>query len=73
MNRKIAYLGIDLLQCALQTVLEEGCQVLKVFTCRTDNVTEFNTGVLEMARVHNIPISLEPVTPADLDWLAEQG
>ena len=55
MNRKIAYLGIDLLQCALRTVLEEGCQVLKVFTCRTDNVTEFNTGVLEMARVHNVP------------------
>lgn len=70
---KIAYLGFDTLQCALRTVLEEGCQVLKLFTCQTDNVTEFNTGVLETAREHGIPVSLTPVTRADLDALAEQG
>ncbi len=73
MSLKIAYLGIDLLQCALCTALEENCQVLKVFTCRTDNVTEFNTGILETAGRHGIPVGLEPVTEADLTWLAERG
>lgn len=73
MTVKLAYLGIDLLQCALRTVLEEECRVLKLFTCKTDNVTEFNTGVLEMAEANGIPVGLEPVTQADLAWLAEQG
>lgn len=45
MSLKIAYLGIDLLEGALRAALEQGCRVLKVYTCRTDNVTEFNTGV----------------------------
>lgn len=70
---KIAYLGIDLLQCALRAALEEDCQILKLFTCKTDNITEFNTGVLELARAHHIPVSMEPVTRADLDALTEQG
>lgn len=73
MSLKIAYLGIDLLQCALRTALEQGCQVLKVYTCPTDNVTEFNTGVLALARDNGIPVSLERVREADLAWLAGQG
>ena len=70
---KLAYLGIDLLQCALHTVLEEDCRVLQVFTCKTDNITEFNTGVLETASAHGIPVSMAPVTERDLHRLAEQG
>lgn len=70
---KIAYLGIDVLECALRTALEEGCQVLKLFTCRTDNVTEFHTGVCELARANGIPVSLEPVGKRELAELAEHG
>ena len=73
MSLKIAYLGIDLLHSALRTVLQEDCRVLKLFTCATDNVTEFNTEVLETARAHRIPVSLKPVAAEDLAWLAEQG
>ena len=58
MSLKIAYLGIDLLHSALRTVLQEDCRVLKLFTCATDNVTEFNTEVLETAR--GAPHSRQP-------------
>lgn len=54
---KIAYVGIDLLKCVLDTVLDSGCEVIKLFTCHTDNVTEFNTGVIDSARRAGIPYS----------------
>lgn len=73
MSLRIAYVGIDLLLCALLTALEEGCEVLRVFTCKTDNVTEFNTGVLAAAGARDIPVSLEPVGREDLARLANQG
>lgn len=73
MSLRIAYLGIDLLLCALRTALEEGCEVLKVFTCKTDNVTEFNTGVLETAGARGLPVSLDPLGREDLAWLAQRG
>ena len=70
---KIAYLGIDLLQSCLQAALKEGCEILKIFTCETDNVTEFNTSILETARQRGIPVSRERVTRRDLMELAEEG
>lgn len=70
---KIAYLGIDLLKPVLDALLEEGCRVLKLFTCPVDNVTEFNTAVVGAARERGIPCTLKRVTAADLDELAGQG
>lgn len=70
---KIAYLGIDLLHCALDAVLAEGCEVLRLFSCETDNVTEFNTAVLSTARDRGIPATLAPITKTDLAQLAAQG
>lgn len=40
----------DLLKSVLDAALEQGCEVVRLFTCQTDNVTEFNTEVLEAAR-----------------------
>ena len=42
---KAAYVGIDLLYPALPALADTGCEILRVFTCETDNVTEFNTQV----------------------------
>ncbi len=70
---KIAYVGIDLLESALHAVLDAGCEVMRLFTCRTDNVTEFNTGVLETARKRGIPVTLERITPEDLEQLSREG
>lgn len=70
---KIAYLGIDLLKSALDALLGEGCEILKLFTCPTDNVTEFNTGVIQTARARGIPYTLGRLTAGDLDELARAG
>ncbi len=70
---KIAYLGIDLLKPVLDALLREGCQVLKLFTCPVDNVTEFNTAVLRTAQEHGMPCTLDRITASDMDELAEQG
>lgn len=70
---KIAYLGIDLLRPVLDALLAEGCRVLKLFTCPVDNVTEFNTAVIQAAEERGIPYTLSRITAADLDELAAQG
>ena len=70
---KIAYLGIDFLHPALLSALQEGCEVLRIFTCRTDNVTEFNTAVLQTAQDYNIPCTLDRLTEKDLDRLEQEG
>lgn len=70
---KIAYLEIDLLHPVLEALLEEGCEVLKVFTCQTDNVTEFNTKIKEIAQRKKLPCTEEKITKEDLKWLGAQG
>lgn len=70
---RIAYLGIDLLKPVLDALLNEGCHVLKLFTCPVDNVTEFNTGVIQAARERGTPYTLNRITAADLDGLARAG
>lgn len=70
---RIAYIGIDLLYPALPALYDRGCDILKIFTCRTDNVTEFNTDVMEFARLHDIPITMERITLKDLRILEEMG
>ena len=70
---KIAYLGIDLLYPVLEALLEEGCKVLKIFTCPTDNVTEFNTKIKAIANRKNLPCTEEKITKKDLTWLRTQG
>ena len=70
---KIAYLGIDLLKPVLDALLEEGCEVLKLLTCPVDNVTEFNTAVIQTAEERGIPYTLDRVTANHLDELAAQG
>lgn len=70
---KIAYLGIDLLKPVLDALLAEGCRVLKLFSCPVDNVTEFNTAVLQTAERRGIPCTLDRITPDELAGLAAQG
>lgn len=70
---KIAYLGIDLLGPVLDALLDEGCRVLKLFTCPVDNVTETNTNLIRTAEERNIPYTLNRITAADLDALSARG
>lgn len=70
---KIAYLGIDLLKPVLDALLDEGCEVLKLFTCPVDNVTETNTAVIRAAEERGIPYTLDRITVVDLEELAGAG
>lgn len=70
---KIAYIGIDLLISALFSLMENGCEIAEIFTCKTDNKTEFNTQIIETALKHNIPISVKKVTLSDLERMADMG
>lgn len=65
----VIYLGIDLLYPVLEALLREGCNVTKIFTCPTDNVTEFNTAVIAAAKARNIPWTTNRLTEQDLwEW-----
>lgn len=70
---KVAYVGIDILYPVLTSLYDTGCDILKIFTCKTDNVTEFNTKTIEFANSHNIPLQIEKITQDDLYDLVALG
>lgn len=70
---KIAYAGFDLFYPVLKSLYDNGCQIVKIFSNKVDNVTEFNTEVTAFANEHNIPITYDKITLADLDKLKTQG
>lgn len=70
---KVAYVGIDILYPALASLFETGCEIIRIHTCRTDNVTEFNTKTVAFAREHDIPLQMDKVTMDDLYDLLANG
>lgn len=70
---KVAYAGIDLLAPALETLIAQGCEIMQVFTCKTDNITEFNFRVRALAARHGIPCTDERIRCADLERLRAEG
>ncbi len=70
---RAAYIGIDILYPALTSLWETGCDIVKIFTCNTDNYTEFNTEVTAFAVEHNIPLQTERVRRQDLHDLVAMG
>jgi methionyl-tRNA formyltransferase len=70
---KIAYIGIDLFYTALETLHDLGCEIQEIFTCKTDNVTEFNLKITKFAEMHNIPCTTERITAEDIERLIKNG
>lgn len=70
---KIAYVGIDALYPALPALAEAGCEIGWVFSCETDNVTEFNLQVCDFARKRGIPLRLERICRQDVERLLDGG
>ncbi|MCR5353223.1 MAG: hypothetical protein K6D98_02855 [Clostridiales bacterium] len=70
---KIAYVGIDLLSGALKYLLRTDNQIMKIFTCKTDNFTEFNTGIIDFAKENGIPCTLNRITLEDVENLVLGG
>lgn len=72
-NMKAAFVGIDILHPVLTSLYETGCEIMKIFSCRTDNVTEFNTKTVSFAKEHDIPLQLDRITQDDLFDLVAMG
>lgn len=70
---KIAYVGIDLLYGALECLKNNNCEILKIFTCKTNNVTEFNTKIIEFAKTNEVPYTLERITIKDIEEMLDKG
>ncbi len=70
---KIAYLGIDLLLPVFDALIKENCEIIKIFTCPTDNKTEFNIKTISTAKSLNIPYTLKRITKYDLEELKNMG
>ncbi len=70
---KIAYIGIDLFFPALRTLWELGCEIAEIFTCETDNVTEFNTKIIGFAKEHQIEYTTKRITTEDIGRLKAKG
>lgn len=70
---KIAYAGFDLLAPALEALLKEGCQLVKLFTCPVDQEYEFNYQVIRLAEKAGAPWTSRPVAREDIRLLKEEG
>lgn len=70
---KIAYIGIDLFFCALESLHALGCEIGEIFTCKTDNITEFNTQICGFAKEHNIPCKMTRITVDDIERLKNEN
>lgn len=70
---KVAYIGLDLFYPALETLAKLGCEIVEIFTCETDNVTEFNQEICNFARENNIPCSMSRITREDIERLLKKG
>lgn len=70
---KIAYIGIDLFLPAPQILTAAGAEIAEIFTCETDNVCEFNRGIIEFAEKNEIPYTLRRITKSDIERLKNAG
>lgn len=70
---KAVYIGIDLMYPALETLLGKGADILKIYTCPRDNVTEFNVKIIGLAEKNHIPYTMEKITGQDLEQLKAAG
>lgn len=70
---KIAYAGFDLFYPVLKSLYDNGCEIVKIFSNKVDNVTEFNKEVTNFSNEHHIPITYDKITLADLEELKERG
>lgn len=70
---KIAYIGIDLFFTALESLVEQNCEIAEIFTCKTDNKTEFNVKICEFARKNGIPCKMTRITVEDVERLKQKG
>ncbi len=69
---KIAYFGIDLFSNCLETCIDNGFEVAKVFTFTNDPYDSVEK-ITQIAKEHNIPLGTQKVTKQDIANLEKSG
>lgn len=58
---------------ALVSLAYNGCEILEIYTCKTDNITEFNTGIIAFAKKNGIRYTLDRIKNFDVERLKTKG
>lgn len=71
---RIVYFGFDLFASCFEAVVNtKGVEVMALYTFPTDNVFEFNSEVVAIAKAHNIPVHYEKITREALKEYFDNG
>jgi len=70
---KFVYFGYDFMLPAVYRLLEDGHQLIGVFTFPCDNIFNFNAQTMALAKHLNIPASQEPPSQSQIDYFTMQG
>lgn len=70
---KFVYFGYDFAIDTVQRLLDEGHELLGVFTFPCDNIFSFNTRLMDLAKNLDVPITTEKANQATLDHWIERG
>ncbi len=70
---KIIYFGYDLFSPCLEAILEnKDCQIIKIFSFKTDGVVDFNDKIKALAAENKIEFTEQKVTAEELDRLVNE-
>ena len=69
---RFAYAGFDLMAPALRALAGDN-ELLRLFTCPVDGISETNTGVIGLARSAGAPFTLDRITREDIQELLDSG
>ena len=71
---RIIYFGFDLFyDCFEALINHDGIEVMALYTFKTDNVFEFNSRVVALAKSRNIPVHFEKITKEDIEKYLDNG
>ena len=70
---KIIYCGHDLLISCFNTLIEQGHEILKVFSNDCDNIYNFNLEIKAKCGNLGIPFTVERITEKDIEELQSKG
>jgi methionyl-tRNA formyltransferase len=70
---KIVWFGYDFFHACLLRLLDDGHEIVKIYTFKTDNLYNFNNIVYSLAETYKIPISDHIPTLSEIEDLRRQG
>ncbi len=70
---KFCFIGYDHSVDIAMRLIQDGHELLKLFTFPCDNEFAYNTQIHELAKHKNVAITETPMTPEDIDDLIAQG